>query len=610
MKKLAVIVCYFCLCTLAQAGELWHTLPHNWQFYQTSNYNLHYSAIKPNQWRFVPADKLLKTNPKNGIYGWYAVQFDWDKTQDTTLLLYLQRIRHADETWLNGQKIGGLGTINRPWQLASGNPHNLARKYRIPPKLLKAKNNTLAIKINLGIGHAWGAMLPGGAGLGSAHIGIGSKSTVNRIYTKQTLHDAVIDTALVVLGLVDIFIIIFLFRRSIHHFHEFRWLLIGSLTMMCSAFLLDYFYVLGIVFDGSTVLLLLSLLSSSLVSAMYFWAIHKNLSKKIVYTVVCFWGVLVAGLMLPITPAYGKNILWLLWSALTVILLSYCLFSAISGVRKQYVGAKFQLFGLVVFLISIRTQWLPLDILAHRNIVVGSLILRYAFLFSYFQRINQMSQDYKRLSGRMLSAIENHKQDIARDLHDDLGQHLSAAKLRLLLYYEGDVKDSIEFIKQEINASIRSVRELMQGLHPLILEQYPFAQALQLESERLSKLHHITITVSITEVQLNKTVEKHLFRIFQEMLHNAIKHGKASAIQVELCNEKHRIRLQISDNGIGFDPKQHHTPDTEHGFGLVSLRERIALLDGRLRMQSQPNGGCTVVVSIPNTDHAFEEPHD
>lgn len=600
MKKLAVIVCCFCLSTLAQANELWHLLPSHWKFHQTSNYSLHYTAIKSDQWQSVQAAKLLNTNPKNGIYGWYKIDFDWQHPTNTLLLLYLQRIRHADETWLNGQKIGGLGRITPQWELLASNPHNLARKYHIPPNLLKARNNTLAIKINVGIGKVWGAMLPGGVGLGSKHIGIGSKATVNARYTKQILHNSIIDTVLIVLGLVDVFLIVFLFRRSIHHFHEFRWLLIGSIVMMCSALLLDYFYVLGLTFNGSTVLLLWSLLSSPFVSAMYFWSIHKNAPKKLVLGVAIFWFIVVAAMTLPTAANSTKNALWLVWSALTITLLAYCLFCAISGVYKNFVGARFQLFGLVVFILSIRTQWLPVDLFAHRNIIVGSLILRYSFLFSYFQRINQMSQDYKQLSARMLSAIENHKQDIARDLHDDLGQHLSAAKLRLLLYYQGDVKESIEFIKQEINASLQSVRELMQGLHPLILEQYPFAQALRCESERLAKLHQVTINLDITEVTLNKATEKNLFRIFQEILHNAIKHGKASNIHVELRVEKHRIRLQVSDNGVGFNPQETAQPQLHRGFGLVSLRERIALLDGRIRTQSQVHQGCTVVVSIPN----------
>lgn len=599
MKKIICLLWLSGFYSLLWAQPSWSPLPPSWQFYQTADAGLHYDQIADEDWQTVTASQLLKTNPKQGIYGWYKVDFTWSKPNESLLLLYLQRIRHADEAWVNGEKIGGLGQLIQPWQLKANNPNNLARKYHLAPGLLTAGNNTLAIKINLGFGQVWGAMLPGGVGLGGEQIGIGSKAVVNELYTQQILHEAIIDTALIVLGLIDIFIITFLFRRSIHHFHEFWWLLIGSVVMMCSALLLDYFYVLNWGFSGSKILLLLSLLSSPFVSAMYFWSIHKNVSKPIVLVAA---GVGLVMLLLIVWPGLDttlKDSLWLVWSGFTIILLAYCLFSALSGVRKHFVGAGFQLFGLVVFLLSIRTQWLPVDLFEHRNIVVGSLVLRYSLLFSYFQRINQMSQDYKRLSSRLLSTIENHKQEIARDLHDDLGQHLSAAKLQFLSYYQGRTKEAIGFIQQEINAALQSLRELMQGLHPLILEQYPFAEALQQEGERVAKREKVDISVSITRVELNKNKEKHLFRIFQEVLHNAIKHGRAQVIRVTLQVDKHRVRLQVSDDGVGFKAKKTAKIHTEGGFGLVSLRERIALLDGRIRVQSKPNEGTTVVISLP-----------
>lgn len=605
MKKMILLFFLMMLCPLTWAEENFlSALPSNWQFYQTPDKTLHYTDIATNEWQVATVPKLLKTNPKYGIYGWYQVHFDWKNKPTDQLQLYIQSIRYADETWLNGQKIGAIGTITQPWQFFTGNPQNLPRKYPIPAALLQMKHNTLAIKVHLGIGEVWAAMYPGGVGIGGDKIGIGSKSTINRLYTQQILKNTMIDTVLIVLGIVDIFMIIFLFRRSIHHFHEFWWLLIGSIAMMSGSLLLDYFYVLEMTFNAGNLFLILSLLSLPFVNAMYFWTIHKNIDKRLVLGIAGFWAVVVLLLILPMISDNSKNYLWLIWSALTTVLLSYCLFSAISGVQKKYTGARFQLFGLVVFILSIRTQWLPVDLFEHRNIIVGTLILRYSFLFSYFQRINQMSQDYQQLSGRLLSTIENHKQDIARDLHDDLGQHLSAAKLRLLLYYQGDKGDkenSIEFIKQEINAAVQSVRELMQGLHPQILEHYPFIQALQRESDRLSKLYKVAIYLNMPEcaVKLHKTTEKHLFRIFQETLHNAIKHGKASEVHAELRVEKHQIHLQVNDNGMGFDTKQPPKPQDKRGFGLVSLHERVALINGRIYLHSLSGKGTLVVISLP-----------
>lgn len=598
-------------CSFSWAGGTSKVLPKYWQFYQTNDANLHYSDVKESKWQPVDASKVLRTNPKNGIYGWYLINFDIDDVHNTDdeindqVSLFISRIRHADETWINGKQIGGVGKIEKPWELIGNNPKNMPRKYPVPRNLLKNENNLLAIKVSLGFANSWGAMQPGSVGLNAKSIFFANKADVDAYYQKTVLQDVIFDTCLILLSLVNMFIIIFLFRRSIHNFREFGWLFVDSVVLLGSIFLLDITNVLKISIPYSGYLLMLSIFLTPLVVAMYFWSMYQNIPKKQVTVIFCLVLFCSLSMFLPIFSEGQKHVLWISWCIFHAFLLLYSLLSAVIGVKNKMIGARAQLFGMVIFIFSIRTQWLPTDLFTHRNVVIGSLIMRYAFLFSYFQRINQMSYDYKRLSQHLLSTIEQHKQNIARDLHDDLGQRLSAIKLRMLLLSGDNKQASMNYIKDEVDATMGAVRELMQGLHPFVLEEHGFATALKVESQRIAKLYNVDISLQAEDIELDFENKKHLFRIFQETVNNAIKHGQAKHIQVKLYMKKQRLFFTVVDDGVGFSVNVNDSHIAGRGFGLISLKERVAILDGHLFITSQLNQGCKVKIWLPisSTSH-------
>lgn len=599
IKQLICFIWFIVLSSIAWSSDELIAIDADWQFYQTDDISLDYNAIPASDWQAVEPSQLLATNANNGIYGWYKVSFDWQYSMSDDWLLYFENIRYGDETWLNGQPIGATGKILTPWDFVTPNPQNVARKYQIPSNLLKPQDNILAVKVNLGIGEAWGAMFPGGVGIGGDTIAIGIPDVVHDIYNQQLISNTRFDTILVTLGLIDLFIIIFLFRTSIHHFREFWWLLISSATMMCGSLLLDYCFMLGERPNGLRLFSIFFMLIVPLTSALYFRAMYQNVSDRKVYILVTCWLLLVAFIVTPNVAVIIKEISWLLWTALVAIVYLYCLISVINGIRQRSSGAVLQLIGLSIYIASIRTQWLPYDFYEHRNIIIGTLVFRYALLFSYFQRISQMSNNYKKLSQRLLITIENHKKDIARDLHDDLGQHLSAAKLQLLSYDQGETKLSMSFIKEEINAAILSTREIMEGLHPMLLERYRFDEAVLQETRHLMRLYPVEIELTMSKTGFDKAIEKQLFRIIQEALCNAIKHGKASLLHVQLAVYKHQIHLIITDNGVGFNPNELPLSSTHQGFGLISLHERVALINGNLQLTSIKGESTTIKIILP-----------
>ena len=111
IKQLILLIWLVISSSVAWSADELFTMDVDWQFHQTDDITLAYTDIPNDSWQVVKPPKLLNTNTKNGIYGWYKVNFDWQKDTGDDWLLYFQSIRYADETWLNGQKIGGLGHI-------------------------------------------------------------------------------------------------------------------------------------------------------------------------------------------------------------------------------------------------------------------------------------------------------------------------------------------------------------------------------------------------------------------------------------------------------------------------------------------------------------------
>jgi PAS domain S-box-containing protein len=208
------------------------------------------------------------------------------------------------------------------------------------------------------------------------------------------------------------------------------------------------------------------------------------------------------------------------------------------------------------------------------------------------------------LSHQLLTVQEEERRRLARELHDQIGQQLAGLKLNLealrvrhsALAAEPRLLDSLELIDQ----TIAQVGDTSLDLRPSMLDDLGLEAAIRSYARRQQARAGGTISVHGTVTQrLSDDVETAAFRIVQEAVRNAVTHGRARRVEIELEADARRLTLTIRDDGGGFDDAA-RTPDSpDTGMGLLSMRERVDLLGGDFEVQSVIGVGTTIRVRLP-----------
>jgi signal transduction histidine kinase len=231
------------------------------------------------------------------------------------------------------------------------------------------------------------------------------------------------------------------------------------------------------------------------------------------------------------------------------------------------------------------------------------------------RRSRRMAEaDLARLGGGLLNAQEAERARIARELHDGISQELAVLALELDAL-EGRLADSggshradAAILAQRARTIAADVQQVTRGLHPARLEHLgllPAVRALAHEMEHSAL--HIEVSESAWPERLPSVVALSLYRVAQEALHNAVKHGGAGALSVTFRGGHNALTLTVSDAGIGFDA---HGPGAHGGLGIVSMRQRLRAIGGSLTITTAPGGGTQVQARLPHRAPLFqlEEP--
>jgi signal transduction histidine kinase len=221
----------------------------------------------------------------------------------------------------------------------------------------------------------------------------------------------------------------------------------------------------------------------------------------------------------------------------------------------------------------------------------------------------------RELGGRLISAQDEERKRIARELHDDFSQRLALQCIELtqlennLPKSEFEERSRVLKILTETKEMSKDMRSLSHQLHSSSLELVGLTPALRGLCAEITKNYKITIDFTGPEIppSLTKDMELCLFRVAQEALANVIKHSQASGAHVELGSNANVVGLRISDKGNGFDPDQ---TIVGTGIGLVSMRERLRVLDGRLLVRSEITRGTEVLAEIPLSALENKNGHD
>lgn len=214
----------------------------------------------------------------------------------------------------------------------------------------------------------------------------------------------------------------------------------------------------------------------------------------------------------------------------------------------------------------------------------------------------QAEEALRSLSGRLITAQERERAWIAKELHDGISQHLALLSIELDKLQQNpperaEVGAQLRRCQLRANEMLDDVRRLSHGLHPSLLEQLGLLAALNNHCREIARAENISIRFTATDVprELPHDVSLCLYRVVQEALQNVVRHSGADAATVELVVKGDELRMRIADDGKGFDPKAARAADS---LGLVGMRERIGLVQGKLRLHAAPGQGTVVEVTV------------
>ncbi len=222
-----------------------------------------------------------------------------------------------------------------------------------------------------------------------------------------------------------------------------------------------------------------------------------------------------------------------------------------------------------------------------------------------YEKVRTGRESLQVLSQRVIRAQETERRQIARELHDEIGQALTGVQLNLQTvqhFLEGDARESLKDSMLTIERVLQQARDLSLNLRPSVLDDFGLVAALRWLVKRRTKVSGpaIEFTADPFETRLSEDIETACFRVAQEALTNVVRHARASHVSIELHQRDEQLQLLIRDDGVGFDVSK--AMDIAKGgasMGLLGLRERVLLVGGRIEIESVLGQGTALLAYFP-----------
>ena len=261
---------------------------------------------------------------------------------------------------------------------------------------------------------------------------------------------------------------------------------------------------------------------------------------------------------------------------------------------------------------SQRGIWQLLSLALAASLAIGFLAIRHAGRLEddvarQREKEAQTTRELQRLSAQLITAQEEERRSIARELHDEVGQVLTAIKVELAvaeraIEADGGQTAALKSARAVTDGALQSVRDLSHLLHPAMLDDLGLGEAVAWYARGFAKRHGIRVELVHDRMseRLTPEAEASTYRIVQEALTNVAKHARTHSCRVLLQRLSHTVVLTVEDDGVGFDPdavrsREYH----ERGLGLIGIRERTAQLNGTLRLESAPGKGTRLTIEFP-----------
>jgi signal transduction histidine kinase len=345
---------------------------------------------------------------------------------------------------------------------------------------------------------------------------------------------------------------------------------------------------------------------------------HRSLRPRLLETVIWATALALCSLYMVLFAKFDQSILaiyapfpFLVWAALRL--------RAIGASTGLSLTTMFVILGIsrpqgpFSYLLAYHMHFLQLFLA-----ILALPIMFVAILFEERQVVEaelresqeKLNENYNRardLAGRLIQAQEEERRRIGRELHDGVAQEIALLNIELDRLEStppdqlAEAHGQLSALKRHAEEVAQSVREVARQVHSVSLQHLGIAKALVGLCKTFSQQHQVEVKIETEALDdLPDGLNLCLFRVAQEALSNSVTHGHAKLIAVKLWRDGDLLRLQIQDSGLGFDPAT-----ISEGLGLVSMRERLRLVGGRLIVSSSPGNG-TLIEAVVDWDKAHE----
>lgn len=222
------------------------------------------------------------------------------------------------------------------------------------------------------------------------------------------------------------------------------------------------------------------------------------------------------------------------------------------------------------------------------------------------EELETTSMQLQDLSAHLITIREEERKRIGRELHDELGQQLTAMKMDTAWINKKlpeeliQIKDKMANVIQLLDGSNTSIRRILSELRPAILDEYGLMEALQWYAGQFRENTGICIQIicQTQDIKVAEEIGTCIFRVFQESLTNITRYAKATNVLTRIDVSDKKIKVSIIDNGIGFNTKKEQ-PKSRKSFGLLGMKERVRALNGSFALLSKPGSGTEIRISLP-----------
>jgi signal transduction histidine kinase len=526
--------------------------------------------------------------------GWYRIHFTVHGAQYSRLALLLGRIGDADEVFLNGIKIGEEGVIGKRFVEAT----KVVRLYEIPHDLLKYHGtNVIAVRV-------LNTYLNGG--IFDAGVTVGDYNTLLITKLKRDKTIGIAEFCFFTFFAIFFVTCFFFYIKGLRDKeYIYFWLFISLYAMLFVLGSLSFYnagfktpYIQQIINSIST------LIPASLV-LLLIYVYQKKFNIYIKSLLLTFFTIALINALYPVYVL--KHFLYNVWKVTFIATAAFTVFLAVKAyLKKAYESAPI-LLGITGLVIGFILESIGgLDLLQ----ITGFFLWDYSVAFFMICIMYALTARYMRIkelqsaSVRIFKAHEDERKRLAREIHDGVGPSLLSIKLRLQML-EAQAKagnqvegESLSELLSEVTNTTEELRAVAMDLRPSFLENIDIIDAIRWHAEKLQERLGMQINVTTDGMtDIDSKMKDTIYRIYQETLSNAVKHSEATAVDIVLRMDGNFFSLEVKDNGKGFDPA--HAETTEEGMGLSTIRERVELLGGILRIKSSDTMGTSVSIEVP-----------